>query len=634
MEQWQLENPQETRTQLEQLTKELTDKLALKNRLAVLKRELADISLEYQYFQQNQQISENEKLTGLLREYSANQVMTVYSLCKEHAVEGKKWRFWDKVKGYFNYGRKFVTIMSLDFGEVADNLLNDFYQKSISEYTNEQQLITEQLETYTFDSKLQELADLSMAVFKDKLSREYSESTRKIFEETEEISQENPAEFVKEYPVVLSSTYSIKNTLQSGFTYDYVIVDEASQVDLATGVLAMSCGHNLVIVGDDKQLPMVPGEEPTALSNQYWDEEIDEAYRYTKHSLLSSACLVWKQAPIVLLKEHYRCHPQIINFCNKKFYNNELIIMTEEKTGDKPLVFKKVPIGNHERDNTNQREIDIIKEEILPQIKNISAEKIGVITPYKNQVVKLKNELPIQCEVATVHAFQGREKDTIIISTVSNNTSKEFVNDPKLINVAVSRAVKQLIVVTSSNKGNDKNHYGDLMKYIDYQTMGEGVTESKVQSIFDYLYKQYFKERQVILAKHKKISQYDSENLMHLMITDVLNEKFPSYDCAYGVILKHVVRSSKGLSKREVEYLNNPLTHIDFLIFNRMNKEPVLAIEVDGVNFHKAGSKQAERDQLKNNILKINGLPLVRMKTDGSGEREQLIDAMEKIVAL
>ena len=56
----------------------------------------------------------------------------------------------------------------------------------------------------------------------------------------------NFAEFTREYPVVLSTTYSIKGTLSIDHLYDYMIVDEASQVDLATGVLAFSCAKSIM----------------------------------------------------------------------------------------------------------------------------------------------------------------------------------------------------------------------------------------------------------------------------------------------------------------------------------------------------------------------------------------------------
>ena len=67
----------------------------------------------------------------------------------------------------------------------------------------------------------------------------------------------NYIEFVQEYPVILSTTYSIKECLNSNLKYDYIIMDEASQVDLITGTLALSCAQNAIIVGDRKQLPNV-----------------------------------------------------------------------------------------------------------------------------------------------------------------------------------------------------------------------------------------------------------------------------------------------------------------------------------------------------------------------------------------
>ena len=67
--------------------------------------------------------------------------------------------------------------------------------------------------------------------------------------------------------MVLSTTYSIKGTLSIDHIYDYLIVDEASQVDLATGVLAFSCARNIVIVGDLKQLPNVLTEDDIRTSD-------------------------------------------------------------------------------------------------------------------------------------------------------------------------------------------------------------------------------------------------------------------------------------------------------------------------------------------------------------------------------
>ena len=69
---------------------------------------------------------------------------------------------------------------------------------------------------------------------------------------------------------------------------------------------------------------------------------------------------------------------------------------------------------------------------------------------------------------------------------------------------------------------------------------------------------------------------------------------------------------------------------MDFLLFNQMDKQPVLAIEVDGTGFHEAGSNQAARDMKKNSILKKCAVPLLRLRTDGSGEKEKIRNALKR----
>ena len=145
-----------------------------------------------------------------------------------------------------------------------------------------------------------------------------------------------------------------------------------------------------------------------------------------------------------MLKEHYRCHPKIINFCNKKFYNNELVIMTEDKDEQDVIKVIKTNKGNHKRDNTSQRQLDIIKE-ILPKLKT---NDIGIIAPYNNQVDLIKQNIQ-DIEVSTVHKFQGREKDIIIISTVDDEIS-DFVANANILNVAISRAKKELIFIVQA----------------------------------------------------------------------------------------------------------------------------------------------------------------------------------------
>lgn len=188
-----------------------------------------------------------------------------------------------------------------------------------------------------YKNKLNRLTDYSMSVLKDLLRTKYKErEARKVFK-LEELATMS-LQFNQEYPIVLSTTHSIKNCLGAEYKFDYIIMDEASQVDLITGVLALSSARNAVIVGDLKQLPNVittqNSNEIEEMSKKY---NIEDSYNYLKNSFLSSVIATISQAPRTMLQEHYRCHPKIIGFCNRKFYDNQLIIMTEDKGEDDVL---------------------------------------------------------------------------------------------------------------------------------------------------------------------------------------------------------------------------------------------------------------------------------------------------------
>ena len=132
------------------------------------------------------------------------------------------------------------------------------------------------------------------------------------------------------------------------------------------------------------------------------------------------------------------------------------------------------------------------------------------------------------------------------------------------------------------------------------------------------------------LQKHKRVSEYDSENLMHSVIQEILSdEPFSSIGCAVHFSLATLVKDYAPLTEEERKYARNPLTHVDFLLFNQMDKQPVLAIEVDGTGFHEAGSKQAERDMKKNSVLEKCAVPFLRLRTDGSGEKEKIRTALK-----
>ena len=159
-----------------------------------------------------------------------------------------------------------------------------------------------------------------------------------------------------EYPVVLSTTYTARSSLGKHACFDYVIMDEASQVDVATGALALSCARNAVIVGDTKQLSnIVTSEQEKPLQLLFKLARIPKAYDFTAYSFLASiASLLGNRIPHTILREHYRCDPQIIGFCNQQFYQNELVVMTEGK--ENAIRMMTTRAGKHARERTNLRQ--------------------------------------------------------------------------------------------------------------------------------------------------------------------------------------------------------------------------------------------------------------------------------------
>ena len=470
---------------------------------------------------------------------------------------------------------------------------------------------------------LKKMCDDSLDILKETIWYKYAEKKERTVFSAGEL-QSKARDFLNEYPIVLSTTFSALSCLGTDTMYDYVIMDEASQVDVATGALSLFHAKNAVIVGDSKQLPNVVDSSMKKETEKIFQEAlVKECFRYT-HSFLQSVKMQLSPERCVLLKEHYRCHPRIIEFCNKKFYHDELAIMTQDDGEDNVLKVIMTIEGNHCRGRYNQREIDVILNDILYNEPVI--EGVGIISPYRNQVDAMQKQIN-NVEIDTVHKFQGREKDFIIISTVDNQIT-DFVDNANMLNVAVSRAKKRLCLVTNGNKHNKNGNINDLISYIRYNNFE--VSESKISSIFDCLYSQYTKQRQELLKKHKDISEYPSECIMYDALLEILSkDEFSSLEVVCHLPMNMLISDYGLLNDEEIKYATNPLTHIDFVIVNKLSKLPVLLIEVDGVAYHQEGSKQAERDKLKNSILAKYQLPFIRLKTNGSEEKERIAQMLK-----
>ncbi len=230
------------------------------------------------------------------------------------------------LKRFFSHGVHVKRLMKENPAAVLQQLHILYYDKRLEEVDAEIATLEDKLDKVDADTLMEEFTDMSLKCFRAKLAARYTyKAPRKKFSSDELWKQ--PSKFLDEYPVVLSTTYTSRSILGKNAQFDYVIMDESSQADVATGTLALSCAKNAVIVGDTKQLPnVVTEQQKSQLIDIFTRHDIPEAYEFTTHSFLGSICeLLGNRIPQVTLSEHYRCHPQIIEFCNQKFYHGDLI---------------------------------------------------------------------------------------------------------------------------------------------------------------------------------------------------------------------------------------------------------------------------------------------------------------------
>jgi hypothetical protein len=240
----------------------------------------------------------------------------------------------------------------------------------------------------------------------------------------------------------------------------------------------------------------------------------------------------------------------------------------------------------------------------------------------------------------TAHKFQGRECDEIVFSTVLDNKSAadhqqiSFVDDPQLVNVAVSRAKKQFTLVTGEEVFNKaQGHIAALVRYIEYYGSGEPnqVIRSPVVSAFDLLYREYDKS----LNRLKNLlrssdSDFKSEQIVAQILRDSLTRDSNRDLKVFPQIPLNQIVSARSLSltNGETAFLYSR-SSCDFVIYFKVGKKPLAVIEVDGGSHE--SDVQRRRDALKDSILRKAGVEILRLKTVQSRIEERVLKFLYRI---
>lgn len=429
---------------------------------------------------------------------------------------------------------------------------------------------------------------------------------KRVMEFNRYISEdENLKKFLKIFPVIATTCISAHKLGEPKPYFDMVIMDEASQGNTAVSLVPIIRGDNLMLVGDPQQL------NPVILLGQKENERlrriygVSEEYDYIKNSVYKTFLASDPISGEILLSHHYRCHRKIIEFNNKKYYGNKLMIDSRNDS-QQPLCYVDVADNKTFYKNTAPLEADWI----LRFIRQNREKKIGIITPFTNQkdylngMLKAEGIEDVAC--GTVHAFQGDEKDVVLFSlAITDRTSQKtydwLKNNKELINVATSRAKDELVIL-SNQKELDRLHDGeddDIFELIRYvKTNGVSEVTPKTAASRALGIKPYSTETEEAFL----------ENLNHALYNVLNTDK------------KCVVHKEVGIAhvfQENTDYHDLFYSgRFDFVVYERdYNKReiPILAIELDGKE-HRQEEVVKERDRKKNQICREHGFELIRIE--------------------
>ncbi|MCZ0751213.1 AAA domain-containing protein [Aeromonas enteropelogenes] len=592
------------------------------NRAAQLQIELDELIIERCYLQQ-WQAENGVQATGSLDKYGLTPRKTADLMAYLAHLGEQRVRLKDRIELLFQF-RIFRTKPFAE-GEARmaafHALQMHYYDKSLQDKETELRACRESLARANFTALLKELTTVSMHHLKQHLHSQVP--PRDSFDA--KTYRRNFDAFVQRFPILGSGTHSIVNSIAPGAILDYVIIDEASLQDIVPGILPLGCAKNLIVVGDNRQLPHIPvklGLQAPA-----------EAYDCERYSLLDSCIAVFQDAlPRTLLKEHYRCHPRIIQFCNQQFYDNALVPMTVDN-GEESLRLVVTAKGNHARNNTNLRELDsllkVLEDEGTPVA--VDGEGRGYIAPFRAQVSLSDKHLPADFVNDTVHKFQGRECEEIIFSTVLDkkryNQAQgrlDFVDDPRMINVAVSRAKHRFTLVTGDEVFTENNgHIAALIRYISYYAQDEQIVRAPVVSAFDLLYHEYDQSLVRLNARLRpEDSRYKSEQIVAQLLREVLLAPACQALKYHTQIRLEKLASPTNSDWTEAQRAFMRRASCDFVLYFKVGKTPIGVIEVDG-GYHDH-PVQAARDIMKNEILDKCRIPILRLRTVDSGIKQRI----------
>jgi very-short-patch-repair endonuclease len=285
--------------------------------------------------------------------------------------------------------------------------------------------------------------------------------------------------------------------------FDLVIVDEASQSDL-WALPAILRGKKVLVVGDDKQVSpdagFIESTRIQELLDRFLVEQPFAAEMTPEKSLYDLSARVFA-ADHVMLREHFRCVPPVIEYSNRTFYQDQILPLRIPRASERiepPLVDIYVEDGCRDTQNRNEYEAHAIADEIgaILADEKLAGRTIGVVTLLGAEQAKFIDSIVLQrCDAAELRrrkflcgdapAFQGSERNIMFLSMVADRDSCTPLSGSMFdqrFNVAASRARDRMYLVRSvlASDLSDKDLRTSLLSHFDRPIAASAASTTKL----------------------------------------------------------------------------------------------------------------------------------------------------------
>lgn len=251
--------------------------------------------------------------------------------------------------------------------------------------------------------------------------------------------------------------YELLNELKNDKKYgiEHIFIDEAAYLCMIKGLTLLSLNKPTTLLGDHMQLPPVfdcplseikkkPSLSLWEIPIIYFEELFENDFNTFVRNYQNNVSPKFEKLSKINLNTTYRFGPKLANILRGIVYSDAFHSANKNNPTDITTV-------NAVRIPTNKPRVSPLEVQAIydyVELYGKDLKSFSVLTPYKKQLFELQYVLPRETNCMTIHASQGQEWDTVIVSTVD----KFMAKDVRLINTAVSRAKKHLVVVCDAEE--------------------------------------------------------------------------------------------------------------------------------------------------------------------------------------